>query len=79
MAPAPSYAKAVASPPAKADVMKLVCAWCNKTFLSECEEAEARAELERDFPGAALEDCELVCHSCYLAMSLALADPAGCA
>jgi hypothetical protein len=44
------------------------CAICGGTFPYERETwsaEEARAELERDYPGTSTSDCEQVCDDCY--------------
>lgn len=45
--------------------MRFVCAICGKAFISERDEAEARAELESDFPGIDPEECWVICDACY--------------
>jgi hypothetical protein len=41
------------------------CASCNGTFEKLTPENEAIAELNADFPGFKLEDCDVVCDVCY--------------
>ena len=41
------------------------CAMCDGVFEIEWTEEEARAELERYFPGKKAEDCDQVCDVCW--------------
>lgn len=42
---------------------------CHGTFEAEWAEAEAVAELERDFGAVPLEECDQVCDACYQQVS----------
>jgi hypothetical protein len=41
------------------------CSECGGVYESEWTEEEANAELERDFPGTSIEECDVVCDNCY--------------
>ena len=44
---------------------KFKCAVCGEEFEKGQSDKEAEEELERNYPGYTIEDCELTCDDCY--------------
>ena len=42
-----------------------VCDECDGTFDKDWDDEEALAELKKNFPGADVSDCGMVCDDCY--------------
>lgn len=47
---------------------QFTCIACGGTFAKAWSDEEARAEHDRDYPGADIEDAETVCEDCYQQM-----------
>lgn len=43
----------------------VVCYRCGITFTPSWSNTEALAELQKNFPGAKIRDCHVVCDDCY--------------
>ena len=42
------------------------CAVCGEVFKTDQTEAEALAELKKTYGDVSVQDCEMVCHECYI-------------
>jgi hypothetical protein len=47
-------------------VSAFTCAVCRRTYEKGLSDEQAEAQLERTFPGAKMEDCDLVCDDCFI-------------
>lgn len=48
-----------------ADTVEYQCAVCGGEFESQVTVAQATKDLENDWPGTPVEECEVVCGNCY--------------
>ena len=42
------------------------CAICREIFTKTLTEEETIEQLEMEFPGAKIEDCDIICDDCYM-------------
>jgi len=42
------------------------CEKCQGTFIKGWSDEEAKAELDRNFPGMEIENCAMICDDCYV-------------